>query len=223
MLALVYGYQACYHFVYGRKIIFGTDHKPLVTLCKLKRPFDRLGRLLHHLMGVDYTLEYIPGHLNFLADFMSRAVVQDGNIAVDVNAIRIESEVNWVEEQAKDIELTGVCNCIRKDLPDEEWLKVQNGHRWLRVKKFLYIFDRVLCHGSSHVVVPVHMIEDLLKLFNDSPFAGHRAFGSTLYALSCRYFWVRMYSIVKEYCQSCEKCQFFNYSNLSRVKHHFSL
>ena len=24
-----------------------------------------------------------------------------------------------------------------------------------------------------------------------------------------------MYSIVKEYCQSCEKCQFFNYSNLS--------
>jgi hypothetical protein len=62
MLALVYGYQACYHFVYGRKIIFGTDHKPLVTLCKLKRPFDRLGRLLNHLMGVDYSLEYIPGH-----------------------------------------------------------------------------------------------------------------------------------------------------------------
>ena len=116
MLALVYGYQACYHFVYGRKIIFGTDHKPLVTLCKLKRPFDRLERLLHHLMGVDYTLDYIQGHLNFLADFMSRAVVQDGNIAVDVNAIRIESEVNWAEEQAKDIELTGVCNCIRKDL-----------------------------------------------------------------------------------------------------------
>jgi len=62
MLAIVYGYQACYHFVYGRHIIFGTDHKPLVTLCKLKRPFDRLGRLLNHLMGLDYILEFISGH-----------------------------------------------------------------------------------------------------------------------------------------------------------------
>jgi hypothetical protein len=77
MLALVYAYQACYHLVYGRKIVFGTDHKPLVTLCKLKRPFDRLGRLLNHLMGVDYVLEYIPGHLNYLADFMSRAIIQE--------------------------------------------------------------------------------------------------------------------------------------------------
>jgi hypothetical protein len=213
MLALVYGYQACYHFVYGRKIVFGTDHKPLVTLCKLKRPFDRLGRLLHHLMGVDYTLEYIPGHLNFLADFMSRAVVQDYTTATDVNITKLESTVDWLAEQAKDAELMGISHCIRNNSADEEWLKVQNGHRWLREKKFLYLFDQVLCHGSSHVVVPVHLVVELMNLFHDSPFAGHHAFGSTLYALSCRYFWVKMYSTVKDYCQSCEKCQFFNYSN----------
>jgi hypothetical protein len=81
MLAIVYGYQSCYHLVYGRKIIFGADHKPLVTLSKLKRPFDRLGRLLNHLMGVDYTLEFIPGHLNYLADFMSRAIIQEPSTA----------------------------------------------------------------------------------------------------------------------------------------------
>ena len=58
------------------------------------------------------------------------------------------------------------------------------------------------------------MVGYLLNLFHDSPFAGHRAFGSTLYALSCRYFWLRMFSGVKEYCQSCVKCQAYNYSNL---------
>ena len=32
LLALVYGYEVSYHLVFGRKIIFLTDHKPLATL-----------------------------------------------------------------------------------------------------------------------------------------------------------------------------------------------
>jgi hypothetical protein len=219
MLAIIYGYQSCYHFVYGRKIVFGTDHKPLVTLCKLKRPFDRLGRLLNHLMGVDYTLEFIPGHLNYLADFMSRAVVQDTRpmpiASAGVNTTNLESEVDWAHEQSLDKELCGIIACIKSHLADSEWLKVANGQRWLRERKYLYVYGEILYHGSSHVVVPLALIADILYWFHDSPFAGHRAFGSTLYALSCRYFWLRMFSGVKEYCQSCVKCQAFNYSNSS--------
>jgi hypothetical protein len=124
MLAIVYGYHACYHLVYGRKIVFGTDHKPLVTLCKLKRPFDRLGRLLNHLMGVDYTLEFIPGHLNFLADFMSRAIIQDplvspsNEIAVQVTSL--VSKVDWVSEQGKDSEIVNVVRCLLNNSNDSE-------------------------------------------------------------------------------------------------------
>ena len=32
LLALVFGYKCSYHFVYGRHVIFLTDHEPLVTL-----------------------------------------------------------------------------------------------------------------------------------------------------------------------------------------------
>ena len=49
LLALVYGYKACFHLVFGRKIVFRTDHEPLVKLTQLKEPFGRLGRLLYHL------------------------------------------------------------------------------------------------------------------------------------------------------------------------------
>ena len=219
MLAIVYGYHACYHLVYGRKIVFGTDHKPLVTLCKLKRPFDRLGRLLNHLMGVDYTLEFIPGHLNFLADFMSRAVIQDPLVSpasdISANFTSLVSEINWVQEQSKDQDIANVIRCLLGGLNDSEWLKGKNGSKWLRDKRHLYVSEGVLCYGSNQKVVPSHMSLEILKLFHDSSFAGHRAFGSTLYAISCRYFWPRMFSQVKEYCQSCEKCQAFNYSNMS--------
>lgn len=218
MLAIVYGYMACYHLVYGRKIVFGTDHKPLVTLSKLKRPFDRLGRLLNHLMGVDYTLEFIPGHLNYLADFMSRAIMQEPTLSSSnmayINFTSLVSTVDWVSEQKNDLELGQVMQCISNNSGDSEWLKCTNGNRWLREKKFLYIFEGILHHGSNQKVVPSEMIGDLLKLFHDNKFSGHRAFGSTLYALFCRYFWLRMFSSVKEWCQSCVLCQKFNYSNL---------
>jgi hypothetical protein len=54
MLSLVVGYESSLHLVYGRHIIFLTDHEPLVTLKNLKNPLGRIGRLLNRLQGVDY-------------------------------------------------------------------------------------------------------------------------------------------------------------------------
>lgn len=72
MLAIIYAYTQFYHHIYGRHINFYTDYKPLVTMNKLSKPFGRLGRMFHKLSGVDYTMHYIPGSENYLADFLSR-------------------------------------------------------------------------------------------------------------------------------------------------------
>ncbi len=73
--------------------------------------------------------------------------------------------------------------CVKTQSSDAEWLKIFNGARWLREKKYLYIFEQVLWHGSSQIVVPASMVGYLLNLFHDSPFAGHRAFGGVRYTL----------------------------------------
>lgn len=77
LLALVYGYEICYHLVFGRTIVFLTDHQPLATLKDLKYPFGRLGQLLFKLDGVDFTIQYIPGDSNHIPDFLSRAHFSD--------------------------------------------------------------------------------------------------------------------------------------------------
>ncbi len=46
-LSIVYAYDQFYSHVFGRKIKIFTDHEPLVTMSKLKKPFGRLGRLFH--------------------------------------------------------------------------------------------------------------------------------------------------------------------------------
>jgi hypothetical protein len=127
-LALVYGYTICYHLVFGRKIVFLTDHKPLSTLNNVKTPFGRLGQLLFKLEGVDYSIEYIEGSKNYLLDFLSRAHFAEPSdfITSTSMSILVSSSIDWAKEQAKDEELLRVIACIRKNVTDIRWNNVKD-------------------------------------------------------------------------------------------------
>jgi hypothetical protein len=147
LLSIVYAYKICYHLVYGRKIIFLTDHQPLVTLAQLKEPFGRLGRLFHHLVDVDYEIRYIPGNQNFLADFMSRAVSEDDDDELDtqtrieINSLQLTSNIDWAVEQRKDPELVKLIFCIINSKPDEYWVSsLQAGNKWVKERRQLFIY-----------------------------------------------------------------------------------
>ncbi len=211
LLAIVYAYEQFYHHLYGRTITFFTDHKPLVTMNKLKKPLGRLGRLFHRLSGVDYSLEYIPGAQNFLADFLSRSFNPD-TVGIEVKHTAVQSSVNWLVEQAKDPELVSLIECVRNSSSVPEWRALSNGGRWLLERRNLYLDEGILMHSTDRVVVPDHMKKEVMKLHHDSPFAGHRAFETTLISLNKRYYWNFMPSQVKDYCTSCEKCQKFNFA-----------
>ena len=218
LLAIVYGYKQCYHLVYGRKIIFLTDHEPLVKMSRLKQPFGRLGRLFHHLVDVNYEIKYIPGSVNYLADFMSRAFEDDADEIpeehLDINLIDMGSSLDWIKEQASDAELTQVMECIKKNATDNDWLKIPNGRRWLAERRELYIFKSILKHGCNRTVVPTHLRRLVLEWYHDSPFAGHRGTDTVLASLRRRYFWLNLYSDTKEHCRTCVKCQTYNYATL---------
>ncbi len=213
LLAIVYAYDQFYHHVYGRRIEFYTDHKPLVTMQELKNPHGRLGRLFHKLSGVDYRLNYIPGPENFLADFLSRSFNLDSEKA-SVNAIAFKTSIDWAAEQQKDEEILNVSKYLALNLPDERWHALSNGKRWFREIKHLYFDNEILMYGNDRVVVPRHKRSEVLAQHHDSPFKGHRGFETTILSIRKRYFWFCMTSQVLEYCRSCPKCQTFNYACL---------
>ena len=217
LLALVYGYRQCFHLVYGQCIDFCTDHEPLVKLAQLKEPFGRLGRLFHHLVDVNYTIRYIPGNLNYLADFMSHCNDSGdetpGTEHLKINLIEVGSNVDWSKEQSNDVEISNVIYCIKNNVSDKGWVE-KCGRKWLNERNDLYIYKGLLKHSAARVVVPDNLKQLVLHWHHDAPFAGHRGFDTVMYALKSRYFWLRLSSDVKEHCQSCAKCQIFNYSTL---------
>ena len=216
LLALIYGYESSLHIVYGRHIIFLTDHEPLVTLKNLKNPLGRVGRLLHRLQGVDYEIRYIKGEKNHLADFMSRVEHPGDPIPSEVSSIEINSGIDWAAEQRRDETLVTVRKLVESQICDENtWRALKDGSAWWKIRDELFIAQDILRINSGQVVVPEVLVPNVLEWHHNSAVAGHRGAETVLSAVKFRYYWNFMVSRVTEHCRSCEKCQKFNYSNMT--------
>ena len=70
--AIVYATKKCHNFLAGTKFNLFTDHRPLVNICN-KRRLDKINnsRILQSLlklMDYNFTVNYIPGSQNKVAD-----------------------------------------------------------------------------------------------------------------------------------------------------------
>jgi len=215
MLGINYAYEQFFNTVYGRKIIFYTDHKPLVTSEKLKNPMGRLANMFFKLTGVDYTIRHIKGEENHLPDFLSR-VKYDETKEIKVNLTGLQSSINWKEEQAKDLNISKVLQLLNSNNwnNDKIWKDLIDGSRWLLDKAELYADNGILVWGKGKIVVPNHLIKEILIQHHDTPFSGHRAAETTLASIKSRYHWNYMSRDIRNYCQTCELCQKFNYATL---------
>ena len=75
LLAVQFGLLRFRQYVYGRKIVVESDHKPLIGL--LDKPIaacsPRIQRMRLQLQQFDFVLTYKPGKELFIADTLSRA------------------------------------------------------------------------------------------------------------------------------------------------------
>lgn len=72
LLAIVYALSQFRPYIYGRKVLIVTDHKPLVWVMNLKDPSSRLMRWKIKIEEYDYITIYKKGSLNTNADSLSR-------------------------------------------------------------------------------------------------------------------------------------------------------
>lgn len=75
LLAIVWAVKHFRPYLFGRKFVLITDHRPLTWLFSIKDPGSRLARWRLKLEEYDYTIEYKPGKINKNADALSRIKV----------------------------------------------------------------------------------------------------------------------------------------------------
>lgn len=72
LAALRWGVKCFRAFLYGIEFVVKTDHQPLVYLHNMRLVDARLARTLEDLSDFNFTIEYVPGELNVVADGLSR-------------------------------------------------------------------------------------------------------------------------------------------------------
>lgn len=80
LLAIVWAVKKFRPYLYGRKFKIFTDHRPLIYLFGMKNPSSRLTKFRLILEEYDFTVEYIKGKNNILADSLSRITLDSQNL-----------------------------------------------------------------------------------------------------------------------------------------------
>ena len=169
LLAQVFGLDHNHQYVYGRKVILYTDHKPLVSISsKPLAPAPKcLQSLLLHLQRYDAEIRYRPGRETYLADTLSRAYLSlsptdtlrsetenevESIHAVDYLAISEQQLSEIKQETAKDPTLQILKNVILRGWPESSSPVPKEVSKYFNVRDELAIQDGIIFKGQRCVI-----------------------------------------------------------------------
>ena len=177
MLALSYAAEKFENFIYGMpKVVFQTDHQPLVSI--FKKPLhkitnNRLKKLRLKLLKYSPTVEYLPGKFMFLTDLLSRDYL-DEPVEDDPEMIEVVHEVtthlqvspqikdDLVKGTAEDTGLQAVMRYYQNGWPSNRKNIIPSAQQYWKLKNDLFV-EEGLVILESKVVVPETMRSKVLK------------------------------------------------------------
>lgn len=203
-LAILWSSRHFKPYIYGQRVTFFTDHKPLADLKMNRAPEEPLGRLMLKLQGLNYDIRYVRGADNTVADLLSRDVIRNQPDSVDVNnnvstnTIRVEA-VDWSALQRADDQLAKVIESVTK-----------KDRSSITGSPFYQFFSRLRLDGDvlmfcKRVVVPFSSRKSIIS--DHHQYHGHEQASKLFSRLNDKYYWPKMAEDIKSFVGACDVCQ----------------
>ena len=227
-LAIVFACRKFDRYIYGKRTVVETDHKPLEVICKksiLAAP-KRLQRMLLSLLRYDLVVVYRPGKEQVLADALSRLPVK----TLEEEELEQE-EVFQAELDAELLEISAVQGKDAVHVSDQRLLEVKKAsvtdeeqkalqklitlgwptrfkevpalaRKYWNFWESLVIQDGITYKGEQ-VVVPQSLRTEYLKRLHTS----HMGRESTLRRAKDAVYWPNMARDVENMINTCRICE----------------
>ena len=184
------------HWLTGLAFEIHTDHAPLVQILtkKVEDLTPRQLRWLERLEPFNYTMKFIKGQENQVADALSRAVRP-----LEVNAI-VVGETTQFQLEDSTIWSSAHDDKFYQEICMDQDLQLQLGV--VERKGLLYTTKEQLYVPTDRVIRFKLVLE-----FHDNAFTGHWSVDKTLQLLQRQYYWPSMHTDVLEVVSTCDVCQ----------------
>ncbi|CAI6376903.1 unnamed protein product [Macrosiphum euphorbiae] len=174
---IVWGCERFHQFIYGRKIIIESDHKPLEYIFKkplIDTPL-RLQRMRIRLQMYEFSIKFKKGSLMYIADTLSRAFIEDvdeKNDVLKVAEIEMQSTLEhfpmstakldeYVKETEKDKDLGVIKKWVVSGWPCYSKIP-DNLKAYWNVRNSLIISNGLLLKDNK-IVVPLSLQKEVLN------------------------------------------------------------
>ena len=212
LLAVYEALTLCEHYLLGSPFTVRvcTDHRPLQHVQTQPRMSGRVARWLELLSRFDFTITYLPGKANLVADALSRRVWL---AALSTSSLSQTGQVSSVSVGDEFIEeLNGAM------LGDPGYQSLRQDVEAGLLPDFYIQGDRL--HrapepGRSQLVIPdvAKVKQALLYEAHDTRVSGHLGVAKTYKRIQEHFWWPRMYEETRDYVLSCPECQASKASN----------
>ena len=221
-LAIVFALRKFHQYLYGRKFILVTDHKPLLSVFSPTKATpalaaNRLARWALILNQYNYSIEYRNTSAHGNADVLSRLPSgpdahldheeeEEDNMYV-INAIKtISSQLKptdpgvLLKESAKDPTISTVIRYTQEGWPQKK-ASTEKAEEFRKVADFLSVEHGCLLYGTR-VVIPQSLRKQVIDILHTS----HFGIEKMKHLARTAVYWPGLDFDIKEQCRKCTSC-----------------
>lgn len=220
-LAILFGCRRFHQYLYGRKFIVESDHKPLESI--FKKPLNkcplRLQRFRISLQNYDFDLKYKPGTQLYIADTLSRASYDDKNFKLEeaeyeaqlyfINYINVSPKrFNEIQEETgKDEELIELASVIKNGWPMHKHQSNNLIRPYWIVRDELVMYKGIIYKGCQ-MVIPKSLRRNILSKLHYN----HLGMQKSLLRAKEIVYWPNLNSELVNLIKNCQACLTFQNS-----------
>ena len=205
--------KALHHFRYmlhGKHFTLRTDHISLLSLQNKNEPARRVQRWLDDLATYDFTLEYLAGPKNVVADAISRAVY-----TITPETSRPIDTESWKSYYKSDPLCSAVLIHMKEltqhNVTPEDMSAFRSYQKKLELSETFrknYSLEDEMIYYQDRLVVPIKQQNAVMRLYHDHTFfGGHFGVTVTLAKISPIYYWPKLQHSIIQYIRTCVQCQ----------------